>query len=106
MRANSAENIDAARNLGPPGSPSQPETLVDRHIRWGSLAAAVLIAGVGMAAFEWLKQIVFPHLTLRASQIMTICMGSFAAGLGAHYVMRKYAELLAMHDEVERRLAL
>jgi len=45
-------------------------------------------------------------LTLRTSQIMTICMGSFAAGLGAHYVMRKYAELLAMHDEVERRLAL
>jgi PAS domain S-box-containing protein len=106
MSAEPTENIDARRASGPPGSPSRPETSVNRHIRWGSLAAAVLLAGAGMAAFEWFKQILFPHLTLRASQIMTICMGSFAAGLSAHYVVRKYAQLLAMHDEAERRLAL
>src|ERR1700730_6533515 len=103
MSANPTDTIDARRASEPPGSPSQPETRIDRHIRWGSLAATVLLAGAGMAAFEWFKQILFPHLTVRASQIMTICMGSFAAGLSAHYVVRRYAQLLAMHHEAERR---
>jgi PAS domain S-box-containing protein len=106
MSVDPTENIDARRASGRPGSPSRPETPVDRHIRWGSLAAAVLLAGAGMAAFEWFKQILFPHLTLRASEIMTICMGSFAAGLSAHFVVRRYALLLGMHEEAKRRLAV
>jgi two-component system NtrC family sensor kinase len=106
MSPNSMKNVDAVRALGSSGSPGRTEDLVDRHIRWESLAMIVLLAIVGMAAFGWLEQILFPHLTLRASQITAICMGSFAAGLSAHFVMRKHAELLAMHDETEKRLAL
>ncbi len=73
---------------------------------FSALTGLILLAMVGMAVVEVLKQMLFRHLTLMESTVLTICAGGLAAGLIAHHVMRKHSRLLARHAEVEAKLAL
>jgi two-component system, sensor histidine kinase and response regulator len=77
-----------------------------RDIRRGSVVAVVLLAIVGMTVYEMFKQFFFPHLTLWAAHVMTICMGGLTAGLGSYHLKRKQAHVLAMDAEKEKKVAL
>lgn len=73
---------------------------------WTALTGLILLAMVGIAVVEVLKQMLLRHLTLFESTLVTICGGGLTAGLIAHYVMRKHSRLLARHAEIEVKLAL
>lgn len=106
MSTISVESAGPGESPGPSGFSEQAGTVPDRRIHWGPVLGVVLSAGVVLTAYETLKQMLFPHLTLWESHIMTVCLGSFAAGLSTYHLIRQHARLLARHTETENKLAL
>ena len=58
-----------------------------------NLLLAVCITLVGMSAFEWGKEIIFPNLTTWESRNLTIAFTTIATVIAAHYLIGKYSQL-------------
>jgi two-component system sensor histidine kinase/response regulator len=106
MSTVSIESAGAAESPGPSRLMEQAGNVPDRRIHWRAVLGVALLAGTGLTAYETLKQMLFPHLTLWESHIMTICLGSVAAGLSTYHIVCQNARLLAQHTETENKLAL
>jgi diguanylate cyclase (GGDEF)-like protein/PAS domain S-box-containing protein len=101
MKTNEApEKINAAL--------SEPETGVSsgRGADWGALAWVALLVAVGLVAFERLEHFLFPQLHSLQHQIVTICVGTIAAVVGAYYSTRRLDRALSLHAQAEKKLAL
>jgi diguanylate cyclase (GGDEF)-like protein/PAS domain S-box-containing protein len=87
---------------------SEPETgaSTGRGADWGGLAWVALLVAVGLVAFERLEHFLFPQLHSLQHQIVTICVGTIAAVVGAYYSTRRLDRALSLHAQVEKKLAL
>ena len=73
---------------------------------WAALSGLILLSMAGVAMVEILKQLLFRHLTVFESTVVTICAVAIAVGLIGHHEMRKHSRLLTRHAEIEAKLAL
>ena len=73
---------------------------------WGSLAVLASLVAASLIAFEWLKHLIFPHLTSLQYQAMTICAGTIAAVVGSYFATLKLERALSMHAQAKEKLAL
>jgi PAS domain S-box-containing protein len=71
--------------------------------RFRSILVIVLLVMVSMTAYEAVKQLLFPHLTLWQSHLMTIFVSAMAAGVSAYFLLKNQARLLAGIRQSETR---
>ncbi len=60
---------------------------------FSTLLLAICITLVGMSAFVWGLEILFPNLTTGQSRNVTIAFATIATAFAAHYLMGKYSRL-------------
>ncbi len=73
---------------------------------WAGLVWLTLLVSVGLAGFEKLEHLVFPHLNSAQHQAVTVCAGTIAAVVGTYYATRRLDRALALHALAEKKLAL
>src|SRR4029077_15905261 len=73
---------------------------------WMSLAWLAVLVAVGLAAAQRLEHYLFPQLHSAQHQALNVCVGTIAAVVGTYYSTRKFNRALALHAQVEKKLAL
>ena len=71
--------------------PRKPSQRSQGFARSLSLLSAVML--VGMSIYEWLKQLLFPSITIWQSHIVTILFSTGVATLAGFFVLREHARL-------------
>jgi hypothetical protein len=70
----------------------------------GSLALLAVAMLVGMTIYEWLKQLLFPNITIWQSHIVTILFSTGVATVAGFFVLREHARLQQrLADEIAER---
>ena len=89
--------------------PFLPETEVTSTSEarsWKNLVwVAALVAG-GLASFQRLEHVLFPHLHSLQHQAVTVFVGTVAAVVGTYYATRALDHAVSLHAEAEKKLAL
>ncbi len=95
-----------------PGKPnpifSEPEIGVrpGHGTDWVGLAWVALLVAAVLTAFIKLEHLLFPYLNSSQHQVVTICVGTFAAVIGTHYSTRRLDRVISLHAQAEKKLAL
>lgn len=95
-----------------PGEPkpdfSEPEVGVrpGRAADWAGLAWVALLVAAVLTTFIKLEHFFFPFLNSTQHQVVTICMGTFAAVVGTYYSTRRLDRVISLHAQAEKKLAL
>jgi hypothetical protein len=77
---------------------SQPQRIA------GSLSLLAAAMLVGMTIYEWLKQLLFPSITIWQSHIITILFSTGIATVAGFFVLREHARLQQqLADEIAER---
>jgi diguanylate cyclase (GGDEF)-like protein/PAS domain S-box-containing protein len=98
-------NEDPGKPVGAPREPVGAETN-DVGTNWKGLAWVAIWVTAGLIVFEQLKHILFPHLTPRQHQAVTVVAGALAAVVGSYLSTRRFKSALARHAQTEKKLAL
>ena len=73
---------------------------------WKGLVLVALLVVAGLTTFERLEHFLFPHLHSLQHQIVTVCIGTIAAVVGAYFSTRRLDQALSLHAKAEKNLAL
>lgn len=97
---------ESSKKVSAPVPSAVNEARAEHATDWAGLAwLTVLVAG-GLCAFEKLEHVLFPHLNSLQHQAVTVCIGTIAAVVGTYYATRRLDRALALHGQVEKKLAL
>ncbi len=77
-----------------------------RGTDWAGLAWLALIVAVGLTVFQQLEHFLFPQMHSLQRQAVMIFVGTIAAVVGSYYSTRRLDRALALHAQVEKKLAL
>ena len=97
---------DAPEKLNAALTEPDPVTHPGQGTSWKSLAWLAVLVAVGLAAAQRLEHYLFPQLHSAQHQAINVCVGTIAAVVGTYYSTRKFNRALALHAQVEKKLAL
>lgn len=89
--------------FGPRAPPARAGTRGRSRARWRALVVGATVAGTGLTAFEALKQLLVPQISLWESHILTIGAGAVLGALAFLLVMRRHERLLQELEQAERQ---
>jgi diguanylate cyclase (GGDEF)-like protein/PAS domain S-box-containing protein len=84
----------------------EAEARPGRATNWAGFAWLGLLVAVGLTVFEKFKHFIFPQFSAGQHQVVTVCVGTVAAIVGAYYSTRRLDKALSARAQVEKKLAL